>query len=238
MYNLSAELYDAIYLAMKDYEAETGLLKQIIFTHLHSTGKQLLDIACGTGLHLLHLKDDFQAEGMDISPEMIEVARRRLPDTPLHVGDMADFSLDITYDVITCLFSSIGYVRTVERLQQAAGCMARHLNPGGVLLIEPWFTPEMWYASTPHMVTVDQPDLKIARLNTSMVDGTISILDLHHLVATPQGTRYFLEHHVLGLFTREEMTDALTRAGLSVAYETAGIYGRGLYIAKKPQEDR
>ncbi|MEM5775159.1 MAG: hypothetical protein AAGU05_09185, partial [Anaerolineaceae bacterium] len=113
-----------------------------------------------------------------------------------------------------------------------------HLNPGGVLLIEPWFTPEMWYTNTPHMVTVDQPDLKIARLNTSTADGRISILDLHHLVATPQGTRYFMEHHELGLFTREEMTDALTRAGLSVAYETDGIYRRGLYIAKKPQEDR
>ncbi|MEM5775421.1 MAG: class I SAM-dependent methyltransferase, partial [Anaerolineaceae bacterium] len=93
MYNLSAEYYDAIYLAMKDYAAETGLLKQVIEAHLHSPGRQLLDIACGTGLHLLHLKDDFQAEGMDISPEMIEVARRRLPDTPLHVGDMVDFSL-------------------------------------------------------------------------------------------------------------------------------------------------
>mgnify|MGYP000850987539 FL=1 len=236
MYQLSAEYYDAIYLAMKDYAAETNLLKQIIFAHLQTDGRRLLDIACGTGLHLEQLQTDFQVEGMDISAEMIEVARRRLPGIPLHVGDMANFSLRNTYDVITCLFSSIGYVRTVERLQRAAECMADHLKPGGLLLVEPWFTPDMWHPNTPHIATVDLPDLKIARVNTSMVDGRISILDLHHLVGTPQGTQYFLEHHELGLFTRDEMTDAFLRTGLSVTYEADGIYGRGLYIAQKQKE--
>jgi hypothetical protein len=37
--------------------------------------------------------------------------------------------------VVACLFSSMGYVRT--NLDRTLACIARHLNPGGLVLIEP-----------------------------------------------------------------------------------------------------
>ena len=44
---------------------------------------------------------------------------------------------DRAYDVVLCLFSSIGYVKTKSNLNRAVKCMANHLTPGGILLIEP-----------------------------------------------------------------------------------------------------
>ncbi len=57
---------------------------------------------------------------------------------------MTEFDLATTYDAVTCLFSAIGYVRTVDRMNRAVACMARHVKPGGVLIVEPWITPEDW----------------------------------------------------------------------------------------------
>lgn len=226
----TAALYDRIY-AWKDYAGEVERLVSLLGTH---SGQRptLLDVACGTGLHLDFLDTDFRVEGLDISPELLAIARDRLPGVTFHQADMLSFDLGRKYDLITCLFSSIGYAGTLEGLSRAVSSMAAHLEPGGTLVIEPWFTPQEWRPDTVHGLYVDDPDLKIARISTSKVAGRMSLLDLHYLVGTPERTEHFVEHHELGLFTREEMTGAMEREGLSVGYDTEGLDGRGLYIGR------
>ena len=58
-------------------------------------------------------------------------------------------------------------------------------------------------------------------------------MDMHYLIGTPAGTEHYVERHELGLFTTEEMTDALTTWGLEVTYDTTGLTGRGLYIGQR-----
>ena len=101
----------------------------------------LLDVACGTGRHLEFLQQHFQVEGLDLSPDMLEVARARCPGVPFHEGSFVDFHLGRLFDAVTCLFGSIGYAGTPDGLHQAIGSMARHLKPGGVLIVEPWLMP-------------------------------------------------------------------------------------------------
>lgn len=232
MYTESVRYYDKIY-AFKDYKAEVERLVAITQENLHTGGKRLLDVACGTGIHLQHLKEQFEVEGLDVSEEMLELACQRNPGVMFHQGDMVDFSLGRTFDVVTCLFSSIGYVKTVENLGRAISCMARHLVPGGGLVLEPWFTPENWQANTVHARVIDEPDLKIARINTSLVKERLSYFDMHYLIGTPECTKHFLEHHELGLFEADEMTAAFNSAGLEVRYDPEGLTGRGLYIGLK-----
>jgi hypothetical protein len=101
------------------------------------------------------------------------------------------------------------------------------------LVVEPWFTPADWNPGKVHALLVDEPELKIARVSTSMVDGRISYFDMHYLIATPQGTDHFVERHELGLFEREEMVAAFEAASLQATYDTHGLTGRGLYIAHR-----
>jgi ubiquinone/menaquinone biosynthesis C-methylase UbiE len=229
MFSKTARYYDKIY-SFKDYRTEAQYLTAVIHQHLHSGGRRLLDVACGTGGHIEHLKEDFEVEGLDISAELLALARQRHPGVLFHQADMIHFNLARQFDVVTCLFSSIGYVRTVENLRHAINCMAQHMVPGGVMLIEPWFTPEAWRPGTVHALFVDEPELKIARINTSEAEGRLSYLDLHYLIGTPEGTEHCLERHELGLFQRDEMTAAMEAAGLQVRYEEGGVAGRGLYI--------
>jgi ubiquinone/menaquinone biosynthesis C-methylase UbiE len=229
-----ARYYDRIY-SFKNYRLETRKLLAFIRRFRRSRGNLLLDVACGTGAHLVHLRRHFTVEGVDASAGMLRIARRKLPGVRFTRADMTRFDLGRAFDVVTCLFSSIGYVRTLPRLHKAIRCMAAHLKPGGLLLIEPWFTRETWKPPQVHALLVNEPGLKLCRVNTSLKPrGRITALDMHYLIGTHRGTRHLVEHHECGLFSKKETLDAFRRAGLWVRYDRRGISGRGLYVGMKP----
>jgi ubiquinone/menaquinone biosynthesis C-methylase UbiE len=234
MYTQSIPFYDVIY-SFKDYQAEAQNLMKIIREHLQSGGDRLLDVACGTGMHLEFLKEVYEVEGLDLSVELLKIAQERAPDVFYHHADMTDFDLGKEFDVVTCLFSSIGYVRTLDNLNRAVKCMSNHLIAGGVLIVEPWFTPDSWNPGTVAANFIDEPELKIARMNISCVEGKLSYFDFHYLIATQEGVQSFNERHELGLFEIEEMSETMNRSGLEVIYDAEGLTGRGLFIGRKPR---
>ena len=127
----------------------------------------------------------------------------------------------------------------LERSWKLLGTERRFLDGdcGFDLGLPAWFTPDQWLANTPHALFIDDPELKIARVNTSLVEGRVSIVDLHHLVATPEKTIHFVEEHRLGLYAVEEMNAAIERAGMVVSFDEEGITGRGLYIGRLASQD-
>jgi SAM-dependent methyltransferase len=228
MFSRSARLYDAVYASIRDYPREAAELDRLI--QERSPGaRTLLDVACGTGAHLEHLAG-YEAEGLDLDPEMLAVARERLPKVAFHEGDMVDFDLGKRFDAVVCMFSSIGYVRSEERLRSAIAAMAHHLEPGGVLVVEPWLSPEVWVDRHVGAVFVDEPELKIARMNVGQREGDISIFEFEYLVGTPNGLERLNERHELGLFTVEQYLEAFRAAGLEADHDPEGPMGRGLYI--------
>ena len=228
VFSRSARLYDAVYASIRDYPREAAELDRLI-QERRPGARTLLDVACGTGAHLDHLSG-YEAEGLDLDPEMLAVARERLPKVAFHEGDMVDFDLGKRFDAVVCMFSSIGYVRTEERLRSAVASMARHLEPGGVLVVEPWLSPEAWVDRHVGAVFVDEPELKIARMNVGEREGNLSIFEFEYLVGTPNGLERFNERHELGLFTVEQYLEAFRAAGLEVDHDPEGPMGRGLYI--------
>jgi SAM-dependent methyltransferase len=232
MQRQSAQFYDLLYEGMKDYQAEAEQIHERIQRHSESTGGgSLLDVACGTGQHLARLQSHYRVEGLDADPGMLAIAARRLPGVPLHQADMRDFDLGRRFDVVTCLFSAIGYRTTIRDLRRAIRSMALHLRPGGLLIVEPWFTPDQWRPGRAAAIYVDLPELKIARMNVSQTRGRLSILDFHYLVARPSGIERFRERFNLGLFTVSEYRSAFEAGGLSVELDPVGLMGRGLYVA-------
>jgi ubiquinone/menaquinone biosynthesis C-methylase UbiE len=234
MFSKSAQYYDEIYAAIdKNYSAEASKAHKIIQKYKQSAGKALLDVACGTGAHAEYLSSYYEVEGMDIDSKMLAIARKKHPKIRFHLGDMTSFNLKRQFDVIVCLFSSIGYVRTKSRLHKAIAAMTRHLLPGGVLLIEPWFAPEQWRVGNVSTTHVDKPTLRIVRMSRSGLRGKISLLEFQYLIGTSEGIEHYTEHHELGLFTHREYMDALKAARLTVTHDSKGLDGRGLYIGRK-----
>lgn len=231
MFQRSIRFYDAIY-SWKDYEGEVARLQGLIQAR-HPRAGTLLDVACGTGKHLEHLRLHYEVEGVDVEPAFAALARERLPGVPIHEADMRDFDLGKTFDVVSCLFSSIAYMTNRDDLARSIETMARHLSEEGVLIVEPFFSPAQFQAGHPWSLFVDEPDLKIARMDVPQVEGTVGIVPFHYLVATSDGVEHFTELHRLGLFTQDEYVDAFAAAGLNTTHDAQGLMGRGLYVAQR-----
>ena len=142
-YQRSAEVYDVFYNTLVDYEANAGKLRDLIRDRTKDPAK-VLEVACGTGAYATWLDEWFDITGLDIFSEMLAVALVRLPDSVFVEADMTDFDLGQEFDAVLCLFSSIGYLTSSEQLVSSLAAMARHTAPGGVVVVEPWLTPEMW----------------------------------------------------------------------------------------------
>ena len=233
MYEESALYYDIIY-SYKNYEKESEKLHRIIQRYKKSKQKFLLDVACGTGNHISYLKKHYKVQGLDNNPRMLKQARKKYPDVSFHLGDMTIFNLRRRFDVVTCLFSAIGHVKTKARLRQAVRNMADHLNPGGLLIVEPWLTPDQIEVGRIIANFVDKPGLKLARMGIGERRGNLFVQDLHHLVTSAGRVKYFVEHLEMGLFTSHEYLDAFRDLKLNVIHDPRGLTGRGLYLAVKP----
>jgi len=235
MYTQSARYYDALYRSMrKDYAAEARMIAAVVERLKISPGNDLLDVACGTGLHIAELRRHFACEGLDLDRGLLNIATARNPGIAFHLADMIGFNLGKKFDVITCLFSAIGYVPNVMRLTQTMQTFARHLKPGGVALVEPWFGPERWIDGHLSALFVDEPDVKAARMSVSRRDGNVAVLNFHYMVASSDGVRNFTEAHRLTLFTHDEYMEAFRKAGFQVEYDPDGPMGRGLYSGTRP----
>jgi len=232
VYKSFAKYYDRMY-SWKDYKAESGRLRAYIKKYKTSRGKEMLDVACGTGNHTQYLKKYFNITGIDIDKDMLAIARKKLPDIKFVRGDMRTFNLNRQFDVIVCLFSAIGHLLTYSNLEKTISNFARHLKSGGVVIIEPFISPEFYIDSILDSYNVDQPDLKLTRMNRSKRKGNVAIYDFHFLVGEKGKIRYFIDVIKLGMFESKRVLKMMKKAGLKAKYLRKRKEYRGRYIGVK-----
>jgi SAM-dependent methyltransferase len=234
-YTRSAEFYNVLH-SGKPYADEAAAVHARIQTHLRSGGNALLDVACGTGNHAAHLREHYRVEGLDLEEGLLRVARERNPGAAFHQGDMTDFDLGRRFDALVCLFSAIGYARTEDALRRTIANFARHLEPGGVAVVEPWLSPEGFRPGMPRLDVAESSELKVARMGRADWAGDLSVIVFVYMVGRPGGIEHWEDRHLLGLFTHQQMLDAFAAAGLEVVeYDPQGLIGRGLYVARRPE---
>lgn len=235
MFSESAQYYDLIYSQFKDYAAESKQIAELIRAE-QPKARRILDVACGTGEHarLLEQEHGFQVDGLDVDATFVRIAQEKLARGTVYQGDMADFSLPGRYDVVLCLFSSIGYLRTADRVAEAFKRFAEQIKPDGVILVEPWFEPGAWSSGRFFVHTGVSPEVAVCRMSHSTVEGAISRLHFEYLIGTVAGIERKTEIHELGLLTKEEILECFAVAGLSATHDPKGLIGRGLYTARYP----
>ena len=233
MFSASADLYDLVYSSFKDYPVEATELAALI-RRIHPRAITVLDVACGTAEHarLLHEVHGFDVDGLDLDPSFVRIARTKLRDGSVFEADMTSFSLSERYDVITCLFSSIGYVKTLDNVQRALESFRAHLAPGGTVIVEPWFPPGVLQNGRISVNTAESPDVKVCRMAHTEIDGRLSRLRFDYLIGRASGIEHASEIHELGVFSTEEMMECFRKAGLDAEHDEKGPSGRGLFVAR------
>lgn len=237
LYNQLAPYYDLIY-AGKDYAGEARYLVRLIEKHQRSSGKELLEIACGTGRYLEFFAPGFTCTGLDLNPAMLRIARKRVKKATLVQGDMLTMKLGKQFDVVACLFSSIGYVHGSRNLRRAIRNFADHLEPGGVMLIAPWISKEDFNVGMPHLDTYESKDIKIARAVVSRLQSRdVSLINFNWMIAERNKPVRHVDDdvHELAMHSHAEFMAAMSAAGLRGRLMKGGKAGRGLYVGVKPR---
>jgi ubiquinone/menaquinone biosynthesis C-methylase UbiE len=234
LYGKLAKYYDNIY-HWKDYQKEVRKIRKLVREHKKSSGNSLLDVACGTGKHLSYLRKDFDCVGLDISEDMLRVARRNAPGIELQKGDMAEFDLGRQFDVVLCLFSSIGHLETNGALKRAISNFAKHTKKGGVTIVEPWLRRSQWSDGVVDLQTYEGDGLKIARVNIGRSKGAFSIIDEGYLIAeSGSGLTSVKSRLKMRFFEPELVLRTFRDAGFVPRFNEDGLMpGRGLIIASK-----
>jgi len=239
MYSRLARYYDLIY-AKKDYRAEAAELMRVIGRYQRSEGRELLEVACGTGRYLERFEERYRCTGLDLNRPMLRIARRRLERSRLVAGDMLSFDLGVQFDVVACLFSSIGYIHGPRNLRKTVRNLAAHLKPGGVLLISPWVSREDFVVGRPDLDTYQDDDVKIARAVVSGLKGeNVSRVRFHWLIAERNRPVRHIDDdvHELAMHSRQDFLDAMRAAGLAPKLMRGTVRANGslrLYVGVKP----
>ena len=215
LYKKYAQYYDRIYEKM-DLQKEVEFIKWAVKQHQNSTGNRLLDVACGTGRHAQKLIDSFQIMGVDINPDMLQVAREKLPDVEFTIGDMKKLNLEDKFDVIICMFSAMNYNTSLEEFKKTLQNFYRHLNGGGVLIFDYGINQENWIEGLVSLDTVVDDDFKLARICQSHLDDGIFNADFVFLTKENGKLDFDIDQHRLGVFKIEEVIDSLAEIGFEI----------------------
>ena len=233
MFTESAELYDLIYGRFKDYEAEADKIAGILSRERPGV-RTVLDVACGTGEHArqLRLRHGLHVDGVDLDPKFIEIAHRKNPESTFTLANMSDFHLPKRYDAVMCLFSSIGYLRTLDNVRDALACFREHTDAAGIVVVEPWLPPGVIDPNRRSTDVGESEGVRVVRHARVEAKDRMSWIHFDYEITDATGTRTTSEVHELGLFTPDEMLDAFTSVGLTATFDPHGLIGRGLYVGR------
>ena len=117
-----------------DFDRSNGIEQHRRAIAFCSAKGRALDVGCGSSGRIIELmlENGFDAEGLDLSDRMLELARARHPNTRFHQADICEWVAENSYDFVSA-WDSIWHVPLSEQatvLRKLMGC----LNTNGVLV--------------------------------------------------------------------------------------------------------
>lgn len=233
IYDTHAQWYDAIY---DDLGHDAPADVDALFLLLDERGVRpasVLDVACGTGRHVPSFSERVDlVVGTDASEDMLKVAIDRSPHVEFVKADFRTMDLQRRFDLVTCLFSSVGHVADEAELRQAIAAMSTHVEHDGALIIEAWLTPEEAKPEGARQaVMVPVADGHVARLARSYLDGDAVVIEFVWAVATAHFADCELERHRMSLFSEQQYVGAMRACGLEPEWISPSPLTSGRAIA-------
>lgn len=108
----------------------------IVEHFLPSDSHDLLDIGCGTGNLTQLLTSLGEVTGMDISVDMLSIARQKTNQVKWIEGNMTHFNLNKKFNMITIFCDSLNYLSSSKEVKETFNKVYQHLTDDGVFLFD------------------------------------------------------------------------------------------------------
>ncbi|MSQ12099.1 MAG: class I SAM-dependent methyltransferase [Dehalococcoidia bacterium] len=190
-------------------------------------GADVLDLCCGQGRHsVLLAKRGFRVTGLDLSQELLDLARRAAAAERVSLelvrADMREIPFSGRFDNVINMFTAFGYLESEDEDKKVLAAVHKTLKPGGRLLMDminrEWvvanYAEHDWHRGDDGTLYVERRDLDLA---TSRNRVTFTIVP-------PQGPQRQSGHDIR-LYTLTEMTRLLREAGLRLTATYGGFDG-------------
>jgi SAM-dependent methyltransferase len=131
-YEHFAAVYDAV---MDDPRPKIARVQDFIDRY-RPGASSLLELGCGTGTILAGLGATGSLSGIDRSPQMLELARHKVPRARLIEADITKFALAERFDVVICVFDTLNHLVTFDAWQAMFRCVDAHLAENGLFIFD------------------------------------------------------------------------------------------------------
>jgi len=131
-YEAWAPFYDAM---RGDQAAPVTYLRGLIEKH-HASAETLLELGCGTGSVLEQLQARYTVTGVDLSSQMLRIAKAKVPRARLQRKDITTVELGETFDVVVCVADVVNHLRPFRAWEALFARAYEHLADGGIFIFD------------------------------------------------------------------------------------------------------
>lgn len=204
-----------------DYRDEAAFVTRVVDEVAIGEARTLLELGSGGGNNASHLKARFECTLTDVSPEMLALSRTLNPECEHLEGDMRTLRLGRRFDVVF-VHDAISYLTTEHDLGAAIETAALHVRPGGVVILTPDATTEIFDPHTAHGGHDGEDGRSLRYLEwIHPADGSTYPVDYLIMARGPgEEVRVVHDRHVLGLFPRATWERLVLDAGLELVDTT------------------
>lgn len=194
-----------------------------------SSKSKVLDIGCGTGRIMgPMLESDVEIVGMDLSEDMLKIAREKLQPISREVvllqGDMRDFEIPEQFSLILIPYYSMIYMYSDEDRKKVFQCVYKHLEPGGKFAFD-------------FDAAVETPGVSKPWLSLQDLDGNTGEITLQtaQMKVTEENLRlmnilYYTHKKDETIITAESILEATCKADhMKALLEQEGFLVEGIY---------
>lgn len=222
--------------AREEYVKEAEEFCQVFRQYAQIEVKTLLHLGCGGGHLDYTLKKHLQVIGVDVSQDMLTLARRLNPEVTYLLGDMRTARLDQTFDAVM-IADSIDYMLTQDDLQAAFETAFDHLRPGGVFCTYAEATAEKFRQNQTHCSIRARGDVEIVFIENyydpNPNDSTYEMTFVY-LIRRAGKLEVHTDCHLGGLFSLETWPNLLKQVGFKVEQVEFDQEGVPTFVCIKP----
>jgi SAM-dependent methyltransferase len=222
--------YEELTYAESTNRRELDFLEFAFRTHATRKVGDVLDVACGSGRHVLGLVNrGYRCVGQDYTPEQIKIAQVRAKRDGISVkllqGDATKLKYENKFDAVLAI-RILFLLPDDESVLTCLRQVHRSLKSGGILVCNipnPFYDGENWFSLKSIQRGHYFNEVSVPKMRFTSVDQVQDFDSLHgvawwqetHIIETPEGTNVFRERERLRLFTYWDMLHYLQATGFN-----------------------